>query len=153
MAEGTVEYRYVGEEGSGEGSPLVRKHHDDAGADLVSAEDVVIPAGERRLVGTGAAVALPVGTVGFITPRSGLAAHHGITVLNAPGTVDAGYRGEIRVCLINHSSQEYAVNAGDRIAQLVIQPVILPVFERVQEFSEEAGASVRGAGGFGSTGA
>lgn len=121
----------------------------DAGADLRSTIDLFLAPGERRLVPTGVAVALPFGTVGLIHPRSGLAAKHGITVVNAPGTIDAGYRGEIQVCLLNTDRDHgLAISRGDRIAQLVIQRVETASFTRVAELT----SSVRGAGGFGSTG-
>lgn len=121
----------------------------DAGADLRTTKDVVLEAGERALVPTGVAIALPFGFVGLIHPRSGLAAKHGLTVVNAPGTVDAGYRGEIMVTLLNTDKHEpLSLNRGDRIAQLVIQRVETAAFELVNELSD----SVRGAGGFGSTG-
>jgi dUTP pyrophosphatase len=124
-------------------------HHDDAGADLCSADDVVLAPGERVTVGTGVAVALPDGYAGLVVPRSGLAARHGITIVNAPGTVDAGYRGEIRVTLLNtDTSIPYTVSAGDRIAQLIVMPVTRAEFIRVDELP----ASARGANGFGSTG-
>lgn len=124
-------------------------HPDDAGADLYAAEDVVLAAGERRLVGTGVAVALPEGYAGFVHPRSGLAARHGLTIVNAPGTVDAGYRGEIRVCLLNTDARSpISITRGDRIAQLVIQPVVRARFEPVERL---AGSS-RGESGHGSTG-
>jgi dUTP pyrophosphatase len=121
----------------------------DAGADLRSTIDLVLEPGERRLVPTGIAVGLPFGTVGLIHPRSGLAAKHGITVVNAPGTIDAGYRGEISVCLLNTDrDQAFTINRGDRIAQLVIQRIEIAAFQVVEALPE----SVRGAGGFGSTG-
>jgi dUTP pyrophosphatase len=121
----------------------------DAGADLRSTIDLVLEPGERRLVPTGIAVGLPFGTVGLIHPRSGLAAKHGITVVNAPGTIDAGYRGEISVCLLNTDrDQAFTINRGDRIAQLVIQRIEIAAFQVVDTLPE----SVRGAGGFGSTG-
>lgn len=126
-----------------------RAHRGDAGADLCSAEDITLTPGERRLVGTGVALALPLGTVGLIHPRSGLAAKQGLSIVNAPGTVDADYRGEIKVCLINldpHTPIE--ITRGMRIAQLVIQRVELVDFEEVEELDE----TVRGAGGHGSTG-
>lgn len=124
-------------------------HHDDAGADLCSAEAVVLPPGERITVGTGVAIALPEGYAAFVVPRSGLAARHGITIVNAPGTVDAGYRGEIRVTLLNtDSSMPYAVAVGDRIAQLIVMPVTRARFVPIDALPE----SVRGANGFGSTG-
>lgn len=132
-----------------------RKHSDDAGADLSSCEEVLIPAGEHRLVGTGVHASFPENVVAFITPRSGLAGKSGITVLNAPGTVDAGYKGELKVILINHSKVDYTVNIGDRIGQLVVQPVLFPTFKKVSEFSEDGDTKVsdtRGQGGFGSTG-
>jgi dUTP pyrophosphatase len=124
-------------------------HPGDAGADLVAAESVEIPAGERRLVRTGVAIALPDGYVGLVHPRSGLAHKLGVTILNAPGTVDAGYRGEILVNLVNHDPAATArISRGDRIAQLVVQRVERAVFHRVEELPE----SVRGTGGHGSTG-
>lgn len=124
-------------------------HPGDAGADLCSAEEVLLAPGERRLIGTGIAIALPDGYAGFVHPRSGLAARHGITIVNAPGTVDAGYRGEIRVCVLN-TDREAAVRIarGDRIAQLVIQPVVRAEFVPAEELPESA----RGADGHGSTG-
>jgi len=124
-------------------------HPGDAGADLYAAEDVEIPPGERLLVRTGVAVALPAGYVGLVHPRSGLAARLGVTVLNAPGTVDSGYRGEILVNLVNHDRVTPAkIARGDRIAQLVVQQVETADFQVVDELPE----SVRGAGGHGSTG-
>ncbi|PZE68814.1 MULTISPECIES: dUTP diphosphatase [unclassified Curtobacterium] len=121
----------------------------DAGADLVSAEAFVLEPGQRRLVGTGLAVALPDGHLGFVVPRSGLAAKHGITVVNAPGTIDAGYRGEVKVALLNtDASEPYAVQVGDRIAQLIVLPVPRVTFTEVAELPD----SVRGQGGFGSSG-
>jgi len=124
-------------------------HPGDAGADLVAAEAVILGPGERALVGTGVRIALPDGYAAFVVPRSGLAAKHGITVVNAPGTVDAGYRGEIKVTLLNtdlHATYEVAV--GDRIAQLIVLPVPRARFVPVDELP----GSVRGEGGFGSTG-
>lgn len=124
----------------------------DAGADLCSAADVELAPGERALVGTGVAIALPDGYAGFVHPRSGLAARTGLSIVNAPGTVDAGYRGEIKVCLVNLDPREpIHLRRGDRIAQLVVQRV-----ERVR-FVEVDGiaalpASDRGPGGHGSTG-
>jgi dUTP diphosphatase len=121
----------------------------DAGVDLVTTSDVVIAPGERAVVGTGVAVALPVGYAGFVHPRSGLAARVGLSVVNTPGTIDAGYRGEIRVCLINHDLREpIELRRGDRIAQLVVQRVEHVVFAEVAELPD----SERGAGGYGSTG-
>jgi len=124
-------------------------HPGDAGADLVSTEDVVLAPGERALVGTGVAIALPDGFVAFVVPRSGLAAKHGITIVNSPGTIDAGYRGEIRVTLLNTDAREsYAISAGDRIAQLIVMPVSRARFIPVERLP----GSDRGEGGFGSTG-
>jgi dUTP pyrophosphatase len=130
--------------------PLPSYAHDgDAGADLCSAADVELPPGGRALVPTGIAIALPPGYVGLVHPRSGLAHRLGVTVLNAPGTVDAGYRGEILVNLINHDPAQTAViSRGDRIAQLVVQRVERADFDGVEELSESA----RGSGGHGSTG-
>ena len=124
-------------------------HPGDAGADLRCLEPFTLAAGERRLVGTGLAIALPEGYAGFVHPRSGLAARFGVTVVNAPGTVDAGYRGEILVCLLNTDrEQPVSFAAGDRIAQLVVAPVSRARFVQ----SEKLPASVRGIGGHGSTG-
>ena len=121
----------------------------DAGADLVTTGDVVIAPGERATVGTGVAIALPVGYAAFVHPRSGLAARVGLSVVNTPGTIDAGYRGEIRICLINHDLREpVELRRGDRIAQLVVQRVEHAVFREVADL----GDSERGAGGYGSTG-
>ena len=127
----------------------VYAHPGDAGADLVSTEAVRLEPGRRALVGTGVRIALPDGHVAFVVPRSGLAAKHGITVVNAPGTVDAGYRGEIKVCLLNTDAEEaYDIAVGDRIAQLIVMPVPPVRFIPVDELPDSA----RGAGGFGSTG-
>ncbi len=124
-------------------------HPGDAGADLYAAEDAVIQPGERKLVRTGVAIALPEGFVGLVHPRSGLAVKQGLTVLNAPGTVDSGYRGEILVNLINHDRVNIAkVVRGDRIAQLVVQRVERAHFHGVEKLSDSA----RGTGGHGSTG-
>ena len=124
-------------------------HPGDAGADLCAAEDVLLPPGGRAVVGTGLAVAVPEGYAAFVHPRSGLASRHGITVVNAPGTVDAGYRGEIRVVLLNTDPAEpFTVRRGDRIAQLVVQPVAQARFLEVAELPP----TPRGEGGFGSTG-
>ncbi|AUZ87049.1 dUTP diphosphatase [Arthrobacter sp. MDT1-48-3] len=121
----------------------------DAGADLRTAVDVVLEPGARALVPTGVALALPRGYAGLVHPRSGLAARHGLTIVNAPGTIDAGYRGEIKVCLLNTDrSEAVRLSRGDRIAQLVIQRVEHAVFAVVDELPD----SVRGTGGFGSTG-
>jgi len=124
-------------------------HPGDAGADLVAAEAVRLEPGERALVPTGVRIALPDGYAAFVVPRSGLAAKHGITIVNAPGTVDAGYRGEIKVSLLNTDrSNAYDVAVGDRIAQLILMPVTRANFIPVDELPESA----RGADGFGSTG-
>ena len=121
----------------------------DAGADLRAAEGAVIAPGERATVGTGIAIALPDGYAAFVLPRSGLAARHGITLVNAPGTIDAGYRGEIRVTLLNTDRRAaFEVQPGDRIAQLVVQPVVRARFVPVAELP----GSHRGEQGFGSTG-
>lgn len=121
----------------------------DAGADLKSSIDTVIPAGQTLIVPTGVSVALPKGHVGFITPRSGLAAKNGITVLNAPGTIDSGYRGELKIILHNTSENDHYINKYDRIGQLVIVPFVHAHFTPVDSLDD----SERGAGGFGSTGA
>lgn len=124
-------------------------HPGDAGADLRAAEAVELAPGERATVGTGTAIALPEGFAAFVMPRSGLAARHGITIVNAPGTVDAGYRGEIRVTLLNTDAREtFRVEAGDRIAQLVVMPVVQARFVPVESLP----GSHRGERGFGSTG-
>jgi dUTP pyrophosphatase len=124
-------------------------HPGDAGADLVAAEDVTLAPGERAVVGTGLGIALPDGYAAFVHPRSGLAARHGLTVVNAPGTVDAGYRGEIKVILANTDRNEtMRLRRGDRIAQLVVQRVERAVFREADELPD----TVRGSGGFGSTG-
>lgn len=121
----------------------------DAGADLRSSEALVLGPGERALVGTGISFALPDGYVGFVVPRSGLAVKHGITVLNSPGTIDAGYRGEIKVPLLNTDPGEpFAIEVGDRIAQLIVMPVSRALFTPVEALPD----SERGSGGFGSTG-
>ena len=122
---------------------------DDAGADLRATTTVTLAPGERALVPTGVAVAIPTGYAGFLHPRSGLAARLGLSIINAPGTIDAGYRGEIKVPLINHDRDEtIVVRRGDRIAQLVVQPVTRVVFDVVPVLP----SSERGAGSFGSTG-
>jgi dUTP pyrophosphatase len=124
-------------------------HPGDAGADLVTAVDVTLAPGERALVGTGVALALPDGYVALVHPRSGLAARHGLSIVNTPGTIDAGYRGEIKVLLVNHDLHEpVQLRRGDRIAQLVVQR-----FERARFVAvDELPGSARGAGGYGSTG-
>jgi dUTP pyrophosphatase len=124
-------------------------HPGDAGADLHAAEAALLAPGARATVGTGVSIALPDGYVGFVVPRSGLAARHGITIVNSPGTVDAGYRGEIRVTLLNTDpSAEYSIAVGDRIAQLIVQPVTRARFIPVERLP----GSERGESGFGSTG-
>jgi dUTP pyrophosphatase len=112
------------------------------------AESVTIPPGGRALIGTGLAVALPAGTEAQIRPRSGLAAEHGVTLLNAPGTIDSDYRGEIRLVLINHGQAPYIVHRGDRIGQMVVGEVLRVALEEVDQLPESA----RSAGGFGHTG-
>lgn len=124
-------------------------HPGDAGADLLAREDVELGPGQRRTVPTGVAVALPDGYAAFVHPRSGLAARHGVTVLNAPGTVDAGYRGEIAVTLLNtDTTRPVHLHRGDRIAQLVVQRVERARFVEVERLP----GSLRGEAGFGSTG-
>ena len=124
-------------------------HPGDAGADLVTTVDVTLAPGERTLVPTGIALALPDGYVGLVHPRSGLAARHGLSIVNAPGTIDAGYRGEIKVLLVNlDRSTPITLRRGDRIAQLVVQRFERAAFEEVDSLDD----SVRGAGGYGSTG-
>lgn len=121
----------------------------DAGADLVTTCDLVLPPGGRAVVGTGIAIALPAGYAAFVHPRSGLAARSGLSVVNAPGTIDAGYRGEVRVCLINHDPRESVVlSRMDRIAQLVVQRVQYAAFSEVTALPD----APRGAAGYGSTG-
>lgn len=127
----------------------VYAHPGDAGADLVATEAARLEPGERALIGTGVRIALPDGYAAFVVPRSGLAAKHGITIVNSPGTVDAGYRGEIKVTLLNTDAREaYDIAPGDRIAQLIVMPVPKVRFVPVDELPD----SVRGEGGFGSTG-
>jgi len=124
-------------------------HPGDAGADLHAAADVLLEPGQRALVPTGIAIALPQGHVGLVHPRSGLAARHGISIVNAPGTVDAGYRGEVQVCLVNtDTTTPFQVRRGDRIAQLVVQRVETAAFEE----ADDLGNTARGSGGYGSTG-
>lgn len=125
-----------------------RAHEGDGGADLHSVEQMTIPPGERREVGTGIALAIPQGYAGFVQPRSGLAFRHGIMVVNSPGLIDAGYRGEVRVSLYNSGTEAFALAPGDRIAQLVIQRVETPGFSVAEELDDTG----RGSGGFGSTG-
>lgn len=124
-------------------------HPGDAGADLVTTVDLVLAPGERALAPTGIAVELPDGFAAFVHPRSGLAFRHGLSIVNTPGTIDAGYRGEIKVLLINHDRHDSVHLArGDRIAQLVVQRVECATFVEVDQLAESA----RGAGGYGSTG-
>ena len=125
-------------------------HDGDAGCDLVAVEGATLaPRGGRALVATGLSVAIPEGHGGFVLPRSGLAARHGVTCANAPGLIDPGYRGEVKVALVNlDPEREYVVHPGDRIAQLVVMPVTAAQFRVVTELP----AATRGEGGFGSTG-
>ena len=132
------------------GLPLpVHARPGDAGLDLRASESVRLEPGERRLVPTGLAVAIPPGYAGLVLPRSGLAMQKGVTVLNAPGLIDSGYRGELKVLLINHGAEPADLARGERIAQLVVQPVAEVKLVEVDRLPE----SERGAGGFGSTGA
>ena len=119
-----------------------------AGMDVLAAENVTIRPGQRHAVATGLAVAIPQGYEIQVRPRSGLALKHGITVPNTPGTIDSDYRGELKVILINHGADDFAIQRGDRIAQLVLAPVTQAAWEEVEDLDETA----RGAGGFGSTG-
>jgi dUTP pyrophosphatase len=124
-------------------------HDDDAGYDLYANEAVTLGPGERAAVGTGIAVAIPEGHAGLVVPRSGTALRHGIGVVNAPGVIDAGYRGELKVLLLNHDRHEpFDVRPGDRIAQLLLVAVAHPELIEVESLNE----TLRGAGGFGSTG-
>lgn len=123
-------------------------HEADAGADLYSAIDLFLPANSFATVPTGVCMQIPTGYVGYINPRSGLAAKNGVTVLNAPGTIDAGYTGEIKVILFNHSNKDYQILKDDRIAQMVFQKIEYAIFQE----TEELGSTERGNGGFGSTG-
>jgi dUTP pyrophosphatase len=128
--------------------PPSQAHPGDAGFDLVTSEDVVLGAGERRVVPTGIAVAIPEGFAGLVLPRSGHAARHGVGVVNAPGLIDSGYRGEIKAILINHGSEPVAFARGERIAQLLITPV--PAVELIEV--SDLDDTVRGGAGFGSSG-
>ncbi len=131
------------------GETPVYAHPGDAGADLHSAEVLTIQPGHRATVGTGVSIALPDGYVAFVVPRSGLASKRGITIVNSPGTVDAGYRGELRVTLLNTDLEApFDISVGDRIAQLIVMPVSRAEFIRVERLP----GSHRGEGGFGSTG-
>jgi dUTP pyrophosphatase len=120
----------------------------DAGYDLRSADNAIVPARSRHTVNTGVSIALPAGYVALVHPRSGLAAKHGITVLNAPGTVDAGYRGQMLITLVNHSDEDFEITRGDRIAQMLFQKFESARFVHVTELP----GSQRGSAGFGSTG-
>jgi dUTP pyrophosphatase len=120
----------------------------DAGYDLRATERVAIPQDGRRTIGTGIAIALPAGVAGLVTPRSGLAVEHGLTLLNAPGLIDPNYRGELRVVMLNTGERRYTVEIGDRIAQLLLVPYWAPELEVVEELS----ATERGTSGFGSSG-
>lgn len=119
-----------------------------AGMDVLSAEDVTLAPGARHAVATGLAVAIPHGFEMQVRPRSGLALKHGITVPNTPGTIDSDYRGEVKVILINHGSEPFEIRRGDRVAQLVVAPVTIGTWLKVDELDE----TLRGEGGFGSTG-
>lgn len=123
-------------------------HEGDAGLDLASVEEVVLGPGERAVVPTGLAMAIPAGWVGLVHPRSGLARRHGVTVTNAPGTIDAGYRGEVQVLLVNLGSEDVVLAAGERIAQLLLQRVGHAEVVDVEQLDDTS----RGSGGFGSTG-
>ena len=123
-------------------------HPSDAGLDLFAVEAMEIPPGESRLIKTGLSLELPPGTEAQVRPRSGLALKHCLTVLNTPGTIDAGYRGEVGVILINHGKETFPVQVGTKIAQMVIAPCIQAEIEEVTELT----SSMRGEGGFGSTG-
>ncbi|APE15492.1 deoxyuridine 5'-triphosphate nucleotidohydrolase [Mycobacterium sp. WY10] len=131
-----------------------RPHDGDAGVDLFSAQDVDLAPGQRALVGTGIAVAIPHGMVGLVHPRSGLAARVGLSIVNSPGTIDAGYRGEVKVSLINlDPATPITIRRGDRIAQLLVQRVELPELVEVASFDEAGLAdTTRGEGGYGSSG-
>jgi dUTP pyrophosphatase len=133
----------------GEGLPLPAYATDGAaGMDVVSAEDLDLAPGARHAVATGLAVAIPHGFEIQVRPRSGLALKHGISVPNAPGTIDSDYRGELKIILINHGSDSFSIARGDRVAQLVLAPVVRGTWLEVDELTDTA----RGAGGFGSTG-
>ncbi len=133
----------------GEGLPLpAYATPGSAGMDVVSAEDVTIAPGARHAVATGLSMAIPQGYEIQVRPRSGLAFKHGITVPNTPGTIDSDYRGELKVLLINHGLKDFAIARGDRVAQLVLAPVVQAAWDEVEELD----ATERGAGGFGSTG-
>lgn len=125
-----------------------KAHEDDAGFDLYASEDCALPSRGFGCVPTALSIELPRGYEAQVRPRSGLAAKHGVTVLNAPGTIDAGYRGEVKVILINHGEEDFLITAGMRIAQMVVAPVVAAEFIEVSSLED----SVRGEGGFGSSG-
>jgi len=134
---------------NGDGAVPTYAHDDDAGADLTLAEDLDLAPGERRVVGTGIAVAIPEGYAGFVYPRSGLAARLGLGLVNSPGVIDAGYRGEVRLCLLNTDrSTPIHLKSGDRVAQMVVAPVAHAAFAVVDDLPD----SGRGTGGYGSSG-
>lgn len=128
--------------------PDYQHYGEDAGLDLLSAEDIILQSGSYQLIKTGIKIAIPHGYGGFVYPRSGLALKHGITVLNADGVIDPGYRGEIGVILINHGEENFKIKKGDRIAQLIIHRTFNIEWEEVEKLSK----SHRGGGGFGHTG-
>ncbi len=130
--------------------PLPEYQHgeEDAGLDLFSVEDETLLPGEYKLVSTGLSIAIPPGYAGFVYPRSGLALNHGVTVLNADGVIDPGYRGDIGVILINHGTGSFQIQRGDRIAQLIVQQVARVCWQEVENLK----STERGAGGFGHTG-
>ena len=131
----------------------VYEHEDDAGMDLCAIATHTIPPGKSALIPTGIAIELPTGTEAQVRPRSGLALKHSLTVLNTPGTIDAGYRGEISIILINHGTASFEVEPGMRIAQMVIAPVLRANLQTVSHLSDLGQSeAVRGKGGFGSTG-
>ncbi|MEI6058139.1 MAG: dUTP diphosphatase [archaeon] len=123
-------------------------HHGDAGMDLFSTEDYVLNSGERKLISTGLAFEIPYGAELQIRPRSGLALKHGISIVNSPGTLDFGYRGELGVILINHGKDNFEIKKGDKIAQAILNKIEIAEIEEVEELSDTS----RGEGGFGSTG-
>lgn len=133
--------------GEGLALPAYESEH-AAGMDLRAAEDALLAPGGRALIATGFAIALPEGFEAQVRPRSGLAARHGVTLLNTPGTIDADYRGEIKVVLINHGDSDFTVRRGDRIAQMIVAPVVKARLTETAKLSD----SDRGSGGFGSTG-
>ncbi len=124
------------------------EHHGDAGFDLYSNEDTTLKPGERKLIGTGIAMAFDKGYEAQVRPKSGLAIKHGLSMVNTPGTIDAGYRGEVKVILINHGEENYTVEKGKKICQIVFNKIEEPEIEEVEELDK----TTRGEGGFGSTG-